>query len=208
MFAKFLYEHGYTKKDNFTIDTKGGITTATVKVTDGKVTEVTVEMGKATFNSEEIPVAGEKRDVVSEKLTVGDKEFVVTCVSVGNPHCVLFTDKLNLAMLRKYGPLLEHHEQFPNRINVQFAKVISKDEVEILIWERGAGETTASGSSACAVAAAAVKNNITDNNVTIKMQGGSLKISVDENWNITMTGPASEVYTGTLSKEFLDGFTP
>ena len=140
------------------------------------------------------------------KQKVEDKEYAITCVSVGNPHCVIFTDTLDVEELRKYGPLLENNKLFPNRINVQFAKVISRNEIEILIWERGAGETSASGSSSCAVACAAKKTGLVDDNITIKSPGGELKIQLHD-LDITMTGPATEVYTAEISKEFLQSIS-
>ena len=126
-----------------------------------------------------------------------------TAVSVGNPHCVVFLDELDEGYLRKIGPLLENHEWFPNRINVQFAKPISRDRVEILIWERGAGYTLASGSSSCAVAAASVKRDLVDKKVTISMPGGELDIEIRDDWSIKMRGEVEEVSSGNLSDDML-----
>jgi len=203
IFAKFLYDHGHTKRSNFSIHTKGGLVKVHLSLDKNQVGDIRVDMGKITFWSHEIPVSGKRREVVAEKLRANGKEYTVTCLSVGNPHCVVFTKKLDATELRKYGPLLEKHRIFPNRINVQFASVISRQKVQTLIWERGAGETMASGSSACAVAAAAFKNGLTSPNPSIHMPGGALQISVDSDWRITMTGSASELYTGSLSREFI-----
>ena len=126
-----------------------------------------MDMGRATFVSTEIPVAGPRREVVRERLEVDGRRLSVTCVSVGNPHCVVFTDALDVDEVKRLGPKIERHPSFPNRINVQFAKVLGRDRVSILIWERGAGYTLASGTSSCAVAAACVKNGVTDRRVTI-----------------------------------------
>ncbi|MEQ9617618.1 MAG: diaminopimelate epimerase [Deltaproteobacteria bacterium] len=204
IFSKYLYDHGHTDKNIFKIDTMGGIVTAELEITDNKVRFVTVEMGKATFNSRLVPVEGEEREVIDEELRVEGEPLKITAVSVGNPHCVVFFDELDEGYLRIMGPLLENHELFPNRINVQFARVLSRDKVEILIWERGAGYTLASGSSSCAAAAACVKNGFTDKKVTVSMPGGELDIEIRDDWSIKMRGPVEEVAHGTLSDDILD----
>lgn len=203
IFSKFLYEHGYTKKKTFTIDTPGGTVTAELEVTSGRVEFVTVEMGTATFSSSEIPVAGEPREVVAEDIMVDGDIVEFTGVSVGNPHCVVFVEELDEGYIRIAGPLLENHKIFPDRTNVQMAKVLSRDRVQILIWERGAGYTLASGSSSCAVAAAAVKNGLADNTLTVLMPGGELQIEVRDDWTIKMRGAVEEVFAGTFSKDLL-----
>lgn len=203
IFAKYLYEHGHTDSQVFKIDTLGGIVTAELEVVDGKVYFVTVEMGQATFQSQLIPVNGDEREVVNEEIRANGEPLLFTAVSVGNPHCVVFLDELDEGYLRKIGPLLENHEWFPNRINVQFAKPISRDRVEILIWERGAGYTLASGSSSCAVAAASVKRDLADKKVTISMPGGELDIEIRDDWSIKMRGEVEEVSSGNLSDDML-----
>jgi len=170
-------------------------------VDQGRVAAITLDMGRATFVSSEIPVAGTRREVIREMLEVGDGKLTITAVSVGNPHCVIFTETLDEAEVRRLGPLIEHHPSFPNRINVQFAKVLARDRVSILIWERGAGWTLASGTSSCAVASACVKNDLTDRRVTIESPGGELTVSVAANWDLTLTGPASEIARGMLSED-------
>ncbi len=205
IFAKYIYEHGHTQNKTFRIDTLGGVVTAELEVSEnGRVPFVTVEMGQAVFNSTEIPVAGEEREVVDEEIRVNGEIARITAVSVGNPHCVVFVDELDEGFTRKLGPLLENHELFPNRINVQFAKVLSPEKVSILIWERGAGYTLASGSSSCAVAAACVKNGFTVRKLTVSMPGGELDIEIREDWTIKMRGPVEEVTSGTLSPDLLD----
>ncbi|MBI4573662.1 MAG: diaminopimelate epimerase [candidate division NC10 bacterium] len=201
--AKFLYDHGYATKSEFTMSTLGGIVRARLQLDRGQVTDVTADMGRATFVSSEIPVAGPRREVVKEVLQVGERQFTVTAVSVGNPHCVIFTDELDPDEVRRLGPAIEHHPSFPNRINVQFARVLGRERVSILIWERGAGYTLASGTSSCAVAAAGVKNSLTDRRVTIQSPGGELTVGVTENWDLTLTGPASEICVGRLSQDLL-----
>ncbi len=203
IFAKYLFEHGHTDKETFKIDTLGGIVTAELETSDGLVPFVTVEMGDAIFQSNLIPVAGEEREVVGEEINVDGEPIKITAVSVGNPHCVVFVDELNEEYARMLGPMLETHELFPNRINVQFAKPISRNRVEIMIWERGAGWTLASGSSSCAVASACVKNGFTDGDVTVSMPGGELVINIREDWSIKMRGAVEEVAVGNLSLDIL-----
>ncbi len=203
IFAKYLFEHGHTEEEVFKIDTLGGVVTAELETTEGIVPFVTVEMGEATFQSNLIPVAGEQREVVDEEINVDGEPLKITAVSVGNPHCVVFVDELDEGYLRILGPLLETHKLFPNRINVQLAKPLSRDRVQILIWERGAGYTLASGSSSCAVASACVKNGLTDGNVTVSMPGGELDIHIRDDWSIKMRGAVEEVAEGTLSIDLL-----
>jgi len=205
IFAKYLYEHGQTQNKTFKIDTLGGVVTAELEVSeDGRVPFVTVEMGQAVFNSKDISVAGEEREVVDEEIRVNGEIARFTAVSVGNPHCVVFVDELDEGFTRKLGPLLENHELFPNRINVQFVKVLTPEKVSILIWERGAGYTLASGSSSCAVAAACVRNGLTAKKLTVSMPGGELDIEIREDWTIKMRGAVEEVTSGTLSRDLLD----
>lgn len=204
IFAKFLYEHRYIKTDSFSIDTPGGIVIAQLEVKDGRVLFVTVEMGVATFRSSLIPVVGVDREVVGEEIRINGEILKFTAVSVGNPHCVVFVNELDEGYTRKLGPILETHPIFPSRINVQFAKVASKNRVNILIWERGAGYTLASGSSSCAAAAACVKNGLIDRYVTVSMPGGELQVEIREDWSINMRGPAEEISCGTISKDLLE----
>ncbi|HEV09343.1 MAG TPA: diaminopimelate epimerase [Sulfurihydrogenibium azorense] len=206
IFCKFLYDYGYTDKREFTIETKGGVVKAKIEEinTFGKAKVITVDMGKAVFEAEKIPVKTDKKEFIGEKIKVADKEFEINCVSVGNPHCVILRENLDEDEIKKYGPLIENHPIFPNRINVQFVKPISENEAQILIWERGAGFTYASGSSSCAVASVLVKKGLAKGDITIKMIGGELKISVDQDWNIKMTGEVQEICSGVLSKEFLE----
>lgn len=203
IFAKFLYEHRYTHKDVFDINTAGGVVKASLEIEDKNVKFVTVDMGTATFRSSEIPVDGEDREVVGEELRINGEIVDFTAVSMGNPHCVVFREDIDEAYIKKLGPIIENHLIFPNRINVQFAKVVDRNNIDALIWERGAGYTLASGSSSCAVAAAAVKNDLADRNVVIRMPGGNLEIVVGEDWEIRMRGEADEVFTGKLSEDFL-----
>jgi diaminopimelate epimerase len=161
-------------------------------------------MGTATFRAPDIPMNGPDRDVVSVPLQLADgTTLTATAVSVGNPHCVIFVDRLEESEARRLGPLIERHPAFPQRTNVQFARVTGRDTVDILIWERGAGYTLASGSSSCGAASAAVRNGLCDHGrVTVRMPGGTLVIEVRPDWSLRLEGPVEEVYTGTLSEEF------
>ncbi|MBI3002104.1 MAG: diaminopimelate epimerase [candidate division NC10 bacterium] len=201
IFARYLAEAGHAHADAFTVETKGGVVRAALHRESGRIVDITVDMGRAAFWSGEIPVRGPAREVVQEPLEVDGERLAVTCVSVGNPHCVVLVDALDAARIRRLGPRLEQHPAFPNRINVQFARVLSRTRVAILIWERGAGFTLASGSSACAVAAACRKIGLTDDRVTVEMPGGILAIEVAPDFRLRMTGPAEPVCAGTLSAD-------
>jgi diaminopimelate epimerase len=205
IFSKFLYDHGYTHQKEFSIETLSGIVKAKIiEELKGKAKTIEIEMGKAIFKSNEIPVNIDKEECINEKINIADKEFLINCVSVGNPHCVILTDKPDVKEVMKYGPLIENHSLFPNKINVQFVKKISDTEVEILIWERGAGYTLASGTSSCAVACIMYKKGITGNNISIKMPGGSLFIRINSNWEITMTGEVRQIAQGYLNNELIE----
>lgn len=204
IFAKYLFDFGHTSGKKFTIETPGGIVTAEVTdETRGTANTIKVDMGKAIFSSPQVPVICDEPECFDHPLNIVDVAYLINCVSVGNPHCVVLRDKLVQAEILKHGSEIENHPLFPNRINVQFAKVISRNEVEILIWERGAGYTLASGSSSCAVAAVMVKKGLTDRSLTVKMPGGNLKIDIDEDWNIRMEGEVREIASGYLSDELL-----
>lgn len=205
IFCKFLYDYKLARSEKFSVETPGGIVKAEiVEEENGKAKTIKIDMGKAIFTSKQIPVGSDEDEFLTQKITAGDKEYEVNCVSLGNPHCVIIKDELNISEIKKYGPLLENHDLFPNRINVQFVKIISDNLVEILIWERGAGYTLASGSSSCAVASVLVKRKLTDRHLIVKMQGGILTIEIDTNWNIRMTGEVREIASGVLSGELIN----
>ena len=204
IFAKYLYDYGHTSGKIFTIETLGGIVTAEVsEETNNKANRIKVDMGKAIFSSRLVPVICDEPECFDHPLNIIDSTFLINCVSVGNPHCVILRDHLVKAEILKHGSDIENHPMFPNRINVQFAKVLSRNEVEILIWERGAGYTLASGSSSCAVAAVMVKKGLTDRKLTVKMPGGVLKLEIDEQWNIRMEGDVKEIASGYLSDQLI-----
>jgi diaminopimelate epimerase len=205
IFCKYLFDYKFSNDKTFTIETLGGIVTGNIdKELNGKTSVVSIDMGTAIFNSKDIPVNIPKSECMDETLEVSGKIFNINCVSVGNPHCVIIKDKLIKDEVLKYGPMIETHPIFPNRINVQFARVISPAEVEILIWERGAGYTLASGSSASAVACITHKKGLTSNEVVIRMPGGNLKIYINNDWSIILTGEVRQIAEGIISNEFIE----
>lgn len=206
IFCKFLWDYGYTTNKHFTIETKGGLVSASIEKTDerNKAILVKVDMGSPTFKTKEIPAIFPSEEIIAEKMGFGGREYEINCVSMGNPHCTIIRDTLDVNEIKSIGSIIENHSMFPNRINLQFAKIISRSEVEILIWERGAGFTLASGSSSCAVSSVLYKRGLIDNKVTIKMLGGELSIEIQDNWNIRMTGPVRQICEGTLSPEIID----
>jgi diaminopimelate epimerase len=205
IFCKYLYDYGFATKRQFSIETLTDIVYADIiEEKNGKALLIRVDMGKAIFESREIPVNSDQPEFTGQKIMAGDREFEVNCVSVGNPHCVIIKQELDEKEIRTYGPLLENHPMFPNRINVQFAKVLSDHDAQILIWERGAGFTLASGSSSCAASSVLVKKGLIKGNLTMHMPGGTLKIDVDKEWNIRMTGEVREIIMGVLGSELLE----
>jgi diaminopimelate epimerase len=205
IFSKFLFDYKYTSNKKFTIETLGGVVKASVdEEKNGKATLISIEMGRPTFISKEIPVNCNQQECMDFPLEIDEKKFLINCVSVGNPHCVIITEKLDKEEIIKYGGKIENHPLFPNRINVQFAKVISRDEIEILIWERGAGFTLASGSSSCAVACVMRKKGIIANKATINMPGGKLKIEINDAWQITLCGEVRQIAEGSIDSELLE----
>ncbi|HEV8230363.1 MAG TPA: diaminopimelate epimerase, partial [Candidatus Limnocylindria bacterium] len=190
IFAKFLREHGYTDQDRFTLHTLGGRVTCVLEHDSRRVAQITVDMGKARFD----PL---------DAIEVDGRRFEVTSVSVGNPHCVIVVPDLTQIDIHALGPKIEKHPAFPKRTNVQFAQVVSRKEVRILIWERGAGYTLASGSSSCAVAATCLRKGLIDRDVTISMPGGQLGIAIADDGEIRMRGPVEEICTGDLSPDLL-----
>jgi diaminopimelate epimerase len=196
--ARFLYEFGYCVGTSLTIQTISGTVTANLHFVGNTVIAIEVAMGRASFDPVDVPMLGPDGEAVDTVIDVDNKPLVVTAVSMGNPHCIHFVKQLDVQELRYLGPLLERHPSFPQRTNVQLAHVRSRHRIDILIWERGAGETLASGSSSCAVAAAAVKKGLVDGDVMVHMPGGELKIQVDPEfgYNVTMQGPATPICRG------------
>jgi diaminopimelate epimerase len=209
IFARYLHATGKTKKKHFTVDTKGGLVTIDLHVDrHGDASAVTVEMGHATFKPAALPCTLGVPELIQQPIEAAGQSLVFTGVSVGNPHCIVFKpagESWSREDLLKLGPALENHALFPKRTNVQLAVPTGPKEIFILIWERGAGETQASGSSSCAAASAAVRLGLVKSPVTVKMPGGTLNIDVTDNFALTMKGPVAEVARGTLSPSFLRG---
>ena len=197
--GKYVYDYGLTDKTSLSVETLGGIKHLFLEVEDGKVSLVKVDMGPAILEPEKIPVTAEGSRVVAEPLQVDGKTFRMTCVSMGNPHAVIYVDDVQGMDLEKTGPSFENHERFPNRINTEFAHVLDRNTVEMRVWERGSGETLACGTGACAVAVASILNGYTEDQVTVRLLGGDLKIEWDREANkVYMTGPAEVVFDGEI----------
>ena len=198
--GKYVYDHGLTDKTEVTVETGAGIKILQLNVEDGKVKTVRVDMGEPAFLPEAIPVIAEGEAVIDTPITVGGKEWRMTCVSMGNPHAVIFTDDVKNFPLEQYGPLFENHERFPKRTNTEFVQVVSKEEAIMRVWERGSAETWACGTGTCATVVACILNGLTDRKVLVHLLGGDLVIEWDEETNhVFMTGPATEVFTGTYN---------
>lgn len=198
--AKYAYDHGIVDKKQITVATGSGIKTLNLTVgEDNKVTLVRVNMGKPGLNAGQIPVVSEKEKVIDEPVTVDGTEYHMTCVSMGNPHAVVCVEDVDSFPLEKVGPLFEHHSCFPDRVNTEFIRVMDRKNVQMRVWERGAAETWACGTGACAVAVACILNGYTDREVTVHLRGGDLQILWDEeSGDVYMTGPAEEVFTGEI----------
>jgi len=201
IFARYLMDAGYEDGGQFELGTLGGVVLVNVLNADGSM--IQVDMGTTTFCSEEIPVAGPSREVVDEPLEIDGNTWRITCVSIGNPHCVIPVDRLSKDMVIALGPLLENHEMFPNRINVQLLKVVDRNTIEIEIWERGAGYTLASGSSSCAAASVARRLGLVESDVTVRMQGGEILVSFAEDGHVLMTGAVTPVMRGEFLQDCL-----
>ncbi|NLH14716.1 MAG: diaminopimelate epimerase [Firmicutes bacterium] len=199
IFARYLMDAGYEDGGQFELGTLGGVVLVNVLNADGSM--IQVDMGTTTFCSEEIPVAGPSREVVDEPLEIDGNTWRMTCVSIGNPHCVIPVDRLSKDMVMALGPLLENHEMFPNRINVQLLKVVDRNTIEIEIWERGAGYTLASGSSSCAAASVARRLGLVESDVTVRMQGGEILVSFAEDGHVLMTGAVTPVMRGEFLQD-------
>ena len=199
IFAKYLYENKYVEKKHFHIDTRGGRVEAHIEDDTGNL--IKIAMGGITFRSNEIPVRGEKRDVVNEELEINGVEYRVTCLSIGNPHCVIEMADVSEEKARELGPFVENHDLFPNRINMQLMTVLDRAHIEIRIWERGAGYTLASGSSACAAAGAAYRLERVDNKVNVNMPGGTLLVEIGEGNKVSLTGEVEGVFEGCFHSD-------
>ncbi|NLK95799.1 MAG: diaminopimelate epimerase [Clostridiales bacterium] len=201
--GKYVYEKGITNKTEITLETLAGIKELKLSVKDNLVTEVAVNMGNPIINSKEIPVIFNKEKVINEIIKINNIEYNITCVSMGNPHCVVYMDNIDDLDISKIGPLFENNPLFPERINTEFVQVIDRKTIKMRVWERGSGETYACGTGACASVVASVLNNYCnkDEEVTVKLLGGDLKIKYSSNGSVEMTGPAEFVYEGRIGNE-------
>lgn len=203
IFAKYLHDQKYVEKDVFNIVTKAGV--AQAHILDSQTGLIKMFMGKPSFSSEQIPVMGPPREVLNESLEVEGKEIKINCVSVGNPHCVVLMDEVSRENARAYGPAISTHPFFPARTNVQFMRVLDRHNIQIEIWERGAGYTLASGSSSCAAACVAQKMGLAQSPITVHMPGGMLKVEISPTQEIFLTGTARSILNGFFTSEFLAG---
>lgn len=200
--AKYVYDYGLTDKTQISVETLGGIKYLDLTVENGKVKLVKVDMGRPILEPVQIPIVAEGDTVIDAPILVDGKEYRMTGVSMGNPHTVVFMDDVKNLEIEKIGPLFENHERFPKRINTEFVKVLDRKTVEMRVWERGSGETLACGTGACAVAVACILNGLTENELTVKLLGGDLKIQWDrEKDTVFMTGPAVTVFDGVWEPE-------
>ncbi len=201
--AKYVYDHGMTEKTDISVETGAGVKYLKLTVEQGKVSQVCVDMGEPVLNPDLIPVRADGEKVVDEPINVAGKEWKMTCVSMGNPHAVVFVDDVSDFPIENYGPEFENHPRFPERINTEFVQVISKTEASMRVWERGSAETWACGTGTCASVMACILNGLTENEVLVHLRGGDLKITYEpESNHIFMTGPATEVFSGELDPDF------
>ena len=201
IFSAYLYEYKKIKRNKkITIETQGGLTASEFVKEVGRKKYIKVEMGEAIFEQKKIPAKVKSSDeyCINKVIKLGNKKFIFNCVSVGNPHCVIFSNKISPDIAKNYGSKIEVHNYFPNRINVQFAKIINRANVQLEIWERGAGYTLASGSSSCAVVSVGFKLGLLNNKVKVKMPGGTLKISIDDKYQLEMEGPVEKICEGRI----------
>lgn len=197
--GKYVYDYGLTDRTEISVETLGGIKYLSLTVENGKVSLVKVDMGSPIFVPEQIPVKAGRQDAVDVPINVDGKEYRMTCISMGNPHAVVYMDDIKGLEIEKIGPKFEQHPCFPNRVNTEFAHVIDRQTAEMRVWERGSGETLACGTGACAVAVSCMVNGLTDDTVTVRLLGGNLEIAWDREKNIVyMTGPATVVFDGEL----------
>ncbi len=201
IFSRFLWDQGLVKKPSFTVETPGGHV-KTVIQDGGRL--LTIEMGQVSFDSAKIPVVGAPREVLGETIRIQDRDFTFNAATIGNPHCVIVQPEISEAFARRYGPDLEVHPNFPRKTNVQFLKVLDRHNVQIEIWERGAGYTLASGSSSSASAAVAHRLGLVDRQITVHMPGGQIGIEIGSDYSILMTGTVNKVAEGTMHPQLFE----
>jgi diaminopimelate epimerase len=198
IFSRYLWDKGLVQEEPFTILTAGGEVRCQVHP-GGK--SVTVDMGRVSFDSTQIPVKGPPREVINEKIALNDEELTFCAATIGNPHCVIFRDEVSEDEARRWGPLIETDHRFPNRTNVQFMKVLDRSNIQIEIWERGAGYTLASGSSSSAAAAVAYRLGLCDPQIAVHTPGGKIDITISSDFSISITGPVTKIAEGSISTE-------
>ncbi len=194
--AKYVYDHGIAAKETLRIETPRGILELRLAISSGKVTAVRVNMGLPILKNVDIPTLLPGNPPVQVPLDVAGRELKVTCLSMGNPHCVTFVDKITDDLVLRVGPLIERHPVFPNRVNAEFIQIVSPTETIMRVWERGSGETQACGTGACAAAVAGVLAGLTERRILTHLSGGDLELEWSEAGDVFMTGPASEVFNG------------
>ncbi len=197
--AKYVYEHGMTEKKELQIETPAGIRSLWLKTEGNRVEQVTVDMGYPVLQADKIPIISENSRVIQEKITIHQTEYRMTGVSMGNPHAVVYVKRVKGIDISRMGPEFEYHGRFPRRINVEFAEVLGRNRIRVRVWERGAGETLACGTGACAAVVASVLNDLTERQVSVQLEGGELTVlwSSDDG-KVYMTGPAETVYDGEI----------
>lgn len=198
--AKYVYDNKMTDKTEIALETLSGIKRIKITVQDGKAVAARVNMGAPILTPREIPTNFDGETVVSQNLTIDDTTYAVTCVSMGNPHCVLYTDDVHALDLPRIGPKFENHEMFPDRINTEFVHIVSETEFDMRVWERGSGETLACGTGACAATVASILNGYCkrDTEIKVNLLGGTLYINWTADGDVYMTGPAETVCTGEI----------
>ncbi len=200
-FAKYVYDRGLTGRTAIAVETLAGIIRPEMIVRDGSVKMVKVDMGSPSFRREDIPMKGEPGDeVIGESLRAGGRTYTVTCVSMGNPHCVIFVEDASAVPVTQVGPLVEKHHLFPQRTNVEFVEVLNRDVLRMRVWERGSGLTMACGTGACASTVAAHKMGFTGNRAHVVVDGGALEVEWNPEGRVFLTGPAEEICTGVFTK--------
>lgn len=200
--SKYVYDNGMTDKDEISVETRSGIKLIKMNVENGKVISARVNMGEPILEAEKIPTKFDGENVIRQKLTIDEKEYEVTCVSMGNPHCIVYVDDVKNIDLEKIGPKFENNEMFPERINTEFVHVVSDTELDMRVWERGSGETLACGTGSCAVTVASVLCGYCKRNTEIKINllGGTLTDIWTDGGDVYMTGPAATVCTGEIEE--------
>lgn len=200
IFAKYLLDQGYVKESKFEIETMSG--TIEVEALNARATEFRVNMGKASFLSRKIPVTGEEREVINETFTFRGEEYQATCLTVGNPHCIIFTDHVSKEAVTGLGPYVEDADEFPERMNLQLCHQIDKGNLDIEIWERGSGYTKASGTGSCAAAAAAYRLGLVESRINVNQPGGMIQIDIEEDGTIYMTGSVGYIADVHVAESF------